>query len=254
MNEPALSRRARQRQATMDEIVSTAREQLPEPGGLSLRAIAQQMGITPPALYRYVSSLEDLTLTVAATIYDELVEVLREAARRQHAYGPEAQIVAAAIAYRKWSLRHRDEFVLCFVNEVTDPDAPGQNACAAAGHRFRQFFAELFVQIWHLHPFDVPDDVELGPVAGQLYDELNPFLNEYRQWLDDDVPAGAQWVFLQVWTRLFGIVALEVFGHIAPVLVESGALFGAVVRDCGAMIGIDAEDERLQAVVAAELA
>ncbi|UYM04539.1 TetR/AcrR family transcriptional regulator [Solicola gregarius] len=239
MTEAGLTRRERQRQATMDEIVRTARGQLSEPGGLSLRAIAQEMGITAPALYRYVSSLEGLTLNVTTSIYDEIVEVLHEAADR-HAESPEARIVAAATAYRQWSLRHRDEFVLCFVTQITDPSEPEQDACAIAGGRFRQFFADLFVEIWHRRPFAVPSEAEFAEIAALMDDPMNPFRDEHDEWVDSEVPASVQWIFLQVWTRLFGIVALEVFGHVSPPLVESAALFRAVSADCAGTIGIDA--------------
>lgn len=240
MTETGLSRRERQRRATMDEIVRTARAQLSEPGGLSLRAIAQAMGITAPALYRYVSSLEGLTLTVAASIYDEIVEVLREAADR-HGESPEARIVAAAVAYRQWSLRHRDEFALCFLNTATNREDAEQNPCAVAGDRFRRFFADLFIEIWHRRRYEVPSDDEFADIAAVLDDPMNPFRDDHQEWVAADVPVSAQWTFLQVWTRLFGIVALEAFGHIAPPMVDDGALFRSVTADCALALGIDAD-------------
>ena len=51
-----VTRRERQREATYDEIVSVAAELLDEGADLSLRAVASRMGMTPPALYRYVAS------------------------------------------------------------------------------------------------------------------------------------------------------------------------------------------------------
>lgn len=255
MADTGLSRRERQRQATMDEIVRTARSQLSEPGGLSLRAIAQEMGITAPALYRYVSSLDGLTLSVAASVYDEIVEVLRSASDRHTDAGPEGRIVAAAVAYRQWSLRHRDEFALCFLNTASDPSDPDQNPCAVAGDRFRRFFADLFIEIWHRRPYDVPSDDEFADIAAVLDDPSNPFRDERREWVAADVPASVQWTFLQVWTRLFGIVSLEAFGHIAPPMIESGALFRTVVAGCAETIGIDADAlPDLAAIVTAELA
>ncbi|MDN5853020.1 MAG: WHG domain-containing protein [Actinomycetia bacterium] len=255
MADTGLSRRERQRQATMDEIVQTARGQLSEPGGLSLRSIAQEMGITAPALYRYVSSLDGLTLLVAASIYEEIVDIIGEAADR-HNESPEARIIAAAAAYRQWALRHRDEFALCFLNtHATDPSDPAQNACAVAGERFRGFFAELFVEIWHRRPFDVPSDAEYAEIAPVLDDPLNPFREDHQKWTDATVPVNVQWTFLQVWTRLFGIVALEAFGHIAAPVVDSGTLFRSVIAGCAETLGIDAVAlPDLAAIVADELA
>ncbi|MGH3362154.1 MAG: TetR/AcrR family transcriptional regulator, partial [Nocardioides sp.] len=56
--QPTTTRRERQREATYDEIVRTARALLAEGEELSLRAVAGRMGMTAPALYRYVGSYQ----------------------------------------------------------------------------------------------------------------------------------------------------------------------------------------------------
>ena len=77
-----LSRRDRVRADTVREIKQTARRVLVDQGvdGLALRAVAREMGMTAPALYRYFDSREDLVEHVVADLYDELTDVL-EAAR-----------------------------------------------------------------------------------------------------------------------------------------------------------------------------
>ena len=55
--DPQPTRRERQREATYDEIVGASRELLAEGAELSLRAVAGRMGMTAPALYRYVAQL-----------------------------------------------------------------------------------------------------------------------------------------------------------------------------------------------------
>jgi len=56
----ALSRRDRLRAATVQEIKQTARRLLVSqgPDAVTLRAIAREMGMTAPGLYRYFSSHE----------------------------------------------------------------------------------------------------------------------------------------------------------------------------------------------------
>src|SRR5918998_1516395 len=73
-----LSRRDRARVDTVREIKETARRVLVEHGvdGLALRAVAREMGMTAPALYRYFASREDLVDNVVADLYDELTDVL----------------------------------------------------------------------------------------------------------------------------------------------------------------------------------
>jgi len=66
-----LSRRDRLRAATTAEILQTARRLLVESGpeAVSLRAIAREMGMTAPGLYRYFGSHEELIRHVIAGIF-----------------------------------------------------------------------------------------------------------------------------------------------------------------------------------------
>ena len=56
------SRRDRLRAATSEEIIQTARRLLVQSGpeAVTLRAIAREMGMTAPGLYRYFDSHEEL--------------------------------------------------------------------------------------------------------------------------------------------------------------------------------------------------
>ena len=77
----APSRRDRLRAATTQEIIQTARKLLVQegPDAVSLRAIAREMGMTAPALYRYFGSHEDLLRHVVADIFTELASHVRSA-------------------------------------------------------------------------------------------------------------------------------------------------------------------------------
>ena len=77
----APSRRDRVRAATTQEIIQTARKLLVQDGpeAISLRAIAREMGMTAPALYRYFGSHEDLLRHVVADIFTELATHVRTA-------------------------------------------------------------------------------------------------------------------------------------------------------------------------------
>ncbi len=77
-----LTRRERVRAATIDEIKEIARRHIAEKGAaaLSLRAIAREMGMTSPALYRYFASRDDLVTALIVDAYNSLADAL-EAAR-----------------------------------------------------------------------------------------------------------------------------------------------------------------------------
>src|ERR1700720_1935995 len=76
-----LSRRDRVRAETTAEIKQTARKILVEQGpeAVTLRAIAREMGMTAPALYRYFDSHEDLLTHVVADIFTELADEVHDA-------------------------------------------------------------------------------------------------------------------------------------------------------------------------------
>src|ERR687886_569461 len=112
----ALSRRDRVRADTVREIKETARRVLVEHGGegFALRAIAREMGMTAPALYRYFASREDLVEHVVADLYGELCEGLEQARDAARPAVPAVQLQAAARAFRAWAVGHPAEFGLLF--------------------------------------------------------------------------------------------------------------------------------------------
>src|SRR5215469_7363620 len=77
----APSRRDRVRAATTQEIIQTARKLLVQDGpeAVSLRAIAREMGMTAPALYRYFGSHEELLRHVVGDIFTDLASHVRAA-------------------------------------------------------------------------------------------------------------------------------------------------------------------------------
>src|SRR5215469_15896464 len=85
----APSRRDRVRAATTQEIIETARRLLVEQGvtAVSLRAIAREMGMTAPALYRYFDSHEELLRHVVANIFTEIADHVRGAIKAAAEHG-----------------------------------------------------------------------------------------------------------------------------------------------------------------------
>jgi AcrR family transcriptional regulator len=251
---PSMTRRQRQRRATMDEIVQVARRLLGDPQGISLRSIASEMGMTAPALYRYVESYDDLVYRIAADIYDDLVAILEKACDRYPSDDPAARITAASAAFREWALSNRTEFGLVFTNTATSVTTAGQKVCIEAGQRFGALYSELFVDVWRRNRFAVPDVQELDPVLTErLTSRKAEHADFHESWHDQTLPPGLHWQFLRIWSRLYGTVTLEVYEHLDTVVVETGALFRDMIAGCARDMGLAAEAERLRAVLDAEL-
>ena len=59
-----------------------------------------------------------------------------------------------------------------------------------------------FAELWRHNPAPLP-------AARQLAEQLRPHFAMYG----DDLPVETVYLFTSAWTRLYGMVALEVFGH-----------------------------------------
>jgi AcrR family transcriptional regulator len=267
----APTRRERQRQATYDEIVEVSRRLLRDGDDVSIRAVATAMGLTPPALYRYVDSHAELLALVAQSVFEDVVASMGVARDAQAPDDPAAQIVAAATAFRHWAMTHRQEFQLVFASATPADAGAGVGAVVGAPTRstpegstntwaalhgcapvqsgadlFAAFFGEIFGRLWERYRFPVPADSDLDPeVLAVLRSQITP--STVTDGLGAATP-GMIWMFERAWAKLYGTVTLEVFGHVHPVFISSGALFRAAMLDIGRELTIDTEWDRLQDV------
>jgi len=254
----APTRRERQRAATYDEIVSVARQLLGSPDALSLRAIASEMGLTAPALYRYVDSYGELLMLVARAIFDDVISALTSARDRHDDDDPAAQILASSAAFRGWALAHPEEFGLVFANAATAKSAesngvtsPTDPSSQAGGAHFSQFFTDIFLRLWDRYRFTLPADSDLEPALLQrlrVQREAGTLLCDFP-----GHPLGLSWIFIRCWARLYGTVTLEVFKHMDHDVIESGALFRAMLEDNGRDLGFGDDWLRLRELVDMEM-
>ncbi len=235
----APSRRDRVRAATTGEIKQTARRILVAEGpeAVSLRAIAREMGMTAPALYRYFGSREDLVKHVVADIFEEITDDIYaaiEAAGQASGGDMAAKLVAACREFRRWSLSHREEFGQLFGTplpglEAAHDDVPDD--CVQNAQKFSGTFFALFLELWRKRPFPIPADDQIDP-------GLREQLARYRDGLGIDVPLGAGLIFLRCWVRLYGMVALEVFGHLRFALEDPSAMFEYTMAELADLVGL----------------
>jgi AcrR family transcriptional regulator len=221
---PTASRRERMRDATTAEIKATARDLLVRegPDALTLRAIAREMGMTAPALYRYFDSHEALVGALCQDVLDELTARLEAARAAVPAGQPIERLMAACREFRRWSLAHPREFQLTFASVAAGPP-PGHGE-PGVDISFGAVFLGIFVEIWEQAPFLVPPDEALPDV---LKDELRTFATRTGA----DLPLGALTAYLGGWVRLYGSVTLEVFGHLGFAVTDAGALFEAMLAE-----------------------
>ena len=235
------SRRDRLRAATTEEIIQTARQLLVKDGpeAVSLRAIAREMGMTAPGLYRYFGSHEELIRHVCAGIFTELgadirraIEAAAPAAQADDVTGKmTVKMIAACREFRRWALGHTAEFGLLFGVPLPGLDDGRYDIADECALAFAGTFFALFLELWNAAPFPVPAAEDIDP-------GLRDQLGRYRDALDADMPVGAVLTFLRCWTVLYGAVAMEVFGHMSFALQDAAPMFELTLGDLASLVGL----------------
>lgn len=238
----SLTRRDRLRAETAREIRVTARRVLVEQGldGLALRAVARELGMTAPALYRYFDSREHLLEAVVVDLYTELCDLMEE--RMADLPRPTAaeKLMSASRTFRAWATTHRQEFGLLFgapTVDVPTPDSRPEGPAHEAGLRFGAIFGRLVAELWIGRQFPVPADDDIDPA-------LRAELAACSRVFPVPLPLGVVQVYLTCWVRLYGIICMEVFGHLRFALSDVEPMFESELRALGELLGIAGEYRR----------
>lgn len=227
--------------ATQTRIVDAARDLVSSGRELTLRAVAREIGVTAPALYRYAASYEDLVKLTALAIDAEVAADIVTAANRFGPEDPAARIIAASVAFRHWALTNREEFALVFTN--VDVDCLNE---IPEGASTGMAFSTMLFALWEKYQFPVPALAELDPGLAEILHD--PQVPADLSGIPDEL-RGLIWVLQRAWSRLYGTVTLEVFGHIDPRMVEQTHLFRAMISDQAGPLGLNEELPRLQALL-----
>lgn len=230
-------RRMRIREATFAEIKAIARSHLVEhgPDGVSLRAIAREMGMTAPALYRYFSSLGDLLLSLQADLFAELSDHITDASAGLPADDVDGRLLASLRAFRTWALANRAEFALLFGPRGTvAPSVPHAGEALREGQRFAATFLTLFDRLLVEGRVPLPDPASFPP---GLRPQLELFA-ECAGFDGENATEGALRVLTACWVRLYGLVCMEVFRSMPFVVDDMEPLFEAELRDLLTSVGV----------------
>ncbi|WP_410619442.1 TetR/AcrR family transcriptional regulator [Amycolatopsis sp. cmx-8-4] len=239
------TRRGRARAATELDIRRTARRLLVEQGpeAVTLRAIARELGITAPALYRYYESRDDLVenlrLDVCADLADELAEDIAEI--------PDdgmLQLFAICKGFRRWALTHTKEFTLVFASPTGGVGSAAGSALSRVDEPFGRIFLAAAGRVLAMHDLVTPPS---SGVPDELRDDLMTFQQSLADVLSEsgqNIPAerldlGVTYLMIQFWARLYGHVTLEVFGNYPIPMSKPDVLFEAMLIDLAKEIGLD---------------
>jgi AcrR family transcriptional regulator len=225
------SARERARAQITEEIVAEGRRQLAEHGaaGLSLRAVAREVGMVSSAIYRYFASRDELLTALIIDAYDSLGDVAEEAARASRGRPALDRWVDVSLAIRTWALSHRNEYALIYGTPVPGYEAPADTTASGT----RVSFALIGIVR------DATTDRALEPAIDiELPQSLTGDVAALRQRLDLEVSDHVVMLTLLAWTQLFGLLSFELFSQTRGVVTDHDALYRTAVTTMGRAIGL----------------
>ncbi|MFI5491084.1 TetR/AcrR family transcriptional regulator [Actinoplanes sp. NPDC051859] len=218
------SRRERLRAETVTEIKDAARRLLVAggPTAVSLRAIARDVGMTAPALYRYFANLDALVTAIVTDLFEDLRAAVADIAAVHAGEDPLTRIAHMSRGFRQWSLAHPAEFALMFGSPLPGVTPLPQRGppLHEAGARFGETFFAVLGEHYERHPFGGETHRMADPELRELF---KPYLDNFG----DRFPLPIIYLFVTAWVGLYGIVAMEVFGHLAWAMTDVEPLFEA---------------------------
>jgi len=210
----------KQQQANLPEIIKEAAwRQISESGAstLSLRGIARELGITAPAIYNYYPDRDALVTALISDAYASFGDRQIEAMNSLPGPGRELdRLRATGLAYRDWALDHPHRYMLIFGNPVPGYLPPMQELMPV----MMRSISALTGAIGELYALEMID-----PQAIPL-----PQVENSQGFCDtmakgDESTLTVLSIAMLIWSRVHGLVSLEITGKLPPYASDGAALY-----------------------------
>lgn len=197
------------------KIVELGRRQLLDHGaaGLSLRAIARNLGMVSSAVYRYVSSRDELLTLLLVDAYSDLADTVDRARDDTVADSWSDDVIAIARAVRGWAVTNPARWALLYGSPVPGYHAPPDRTAGVATRVVGAFFDAIAAGI-ATGDIRLTDDVAPQPMSS----DFEKIRQEFGFPGDDRVVTKC---FL-LWAGVVGAISLEVFGQYGANRSRSG--------------------------------
>jgi AcrR family transcriptional regulator len=205
------------------QIIDVGRRHLATdgPAGLSLRAIARDLGMVSSAVYRYVAGRDDLLTLLLVDAYAELADEV-DHARERAGESWRDQLLGVAHATRDWATAQPARWALLYGSPVPGYHAPAEQTTGPGTRVVGTLFGVVSAGI---AAGDIPDPKDAVP------EPMSSDLQRLRE--EFGFPGGDATVVKAVtfWAGLVGAVSLEVFGQYGrDTFADVGAVFDAQTR------------------------
>jgi AcrR family transcriptional regulator len=225
VTEKTISRRARLRSATVAEIKQVALDLMSSggPDAIALRAIAREMGMTAGAIYSYFPTRDDLITALITDVYESVVDTIESARDVLPSTDAAGRILAWARSFREWALANPAGFRLIYGDPITGYRPPPGGPASEAAHRACAGLTGLVAGAW--------PQAEKNSTTRYDWSSFDARLASDVQEQFPGLPPAAVALAMRLWGRMHGLVALEVYGHLRPLIHEPEHLYEDEMAD-----------------------
>jgi AcrR family transcriptional regulator len=204
-------------------IVELGRRHLVDRGaaGLSLRAIARDLGMVSSAVYRYVASRDELLTLLLVDAYSDLADTVDRARETVDDLWSD-DVIAIARATRHWAVAHPAQWALLYGSPVPGYHAPPERTVGVGTRVVGAIFDAIAAGI-------ATGDIRLtSTVAAQPMSSDFERLRQEFGFPGDDSVITKCFLF---WAGVLGAINLEVFGQYgADTVTDPEAIFDLQLR------------------------
>jgi AcrR family transcriptional regulator len=217
-----MGKRQESRERIEREIIEIGRRHLVTEGaaGLSVRAIARDLGMVSSAVYRYVRSRDDLLTLLLIDAYNELADAV-DRAQQSTSDTWSDRIVVIARAARQWAVDQPACWALLYGSPVPGYRAPAEMTVGPGTRVVGAVFDA------------VASGIAAGAVTAPNVQAAQPLSADFDRLRDEFGFAADDATVLKcflLWAALVGAISLEVFGQYgADTLTDPAAVFDGQV-------------------------
>jgi AcrR family transcriptional regulator len=198
----AMGRRERLRAQTLKEIEDASFAIIDADGvhSLSIAALARSMVMSAPGIYRYFPSRDALVAHLITLSYQQFAAAMGQAVAGSER-SPRDRVRLLAAAYRDWALRYRRRYGMLFGEQAAE--LPGDVTTRTPLDQAMALLIDLLAAIQDIPSAD-------GATGDRTLDR------QLRLWTGAQqrpgTPAPLARAAILIWTRVHGIVSLELTG------------------------------------------
>jgi AcrR family transcriptional regulator len=201
-----------------EAIKETAWKQIAEYGAsaLSLRAIARELKITAPAIYNYFPDRDALVTVLIIDAYISFGDWQIEARDAVSTDDPRSKLEAIGLAYRHWAHTYPQRYQLIFGTPIPGYKPPVEKVFPSSARSISALFS-------------VVEEIRAAGklnIAGSspVHEKYRAYYELWRNYLGEVHPQSL-FVAMIIWSRVHGIVSLEIQGNLPPFGEQGDALY-----------------------------